>query len=59
MILMVMIQEMNNKYKILATMHARVPYWLVFEGMEIVYKGKTKQDADNFIHSSQGAERNN
>ena len=50
---------MNNKYKILATMHAKVPYWLVFEGMEIVYKGKTKQDADNFIQSSQGTERNN
>jgi hypothetical protein len=25
---------------------------LVFDGMEIVYKGKTREDADNFIHTT-------
>ena len=43
---------MEKHYKILATMHDRVPYWLVFDGMEIVYKGETKEDADNFIHTA-------
>ena len=52
-------QDMEKNYKILATMHNRVPYWLVFDGMEIVYKGETIGDANNFIHTSQGTESNN
>ena len=50
---------MEKHYKILATMHDKVPYWLVFDGMEIVYKGETREDADNFIHATQGTESDN
>ena len=50
---------MEKHYKILATMHDRVPYWLVFEGMEIVYKGETREDADNFIHTTFRAKEDN
>ena len=42
--------------KILETMHQKKPYWLVFDGMEIVYKGETKEDADNFIHTTHRTE---
>ena len=43
---------MEKHYKILATMHDRVPYWLVFDGMEIVYKGETRENAEQYINSN-------
>ena len=34
--------------KILETMHAKKPYWLVFDEMEIVGKFKTEDEAKKF-----------
>ncbi len=35
--------------RIVDTIHAKVKYYLVFDGMEIVGKFKTKEEATKFI----------
>lgn len=40
---------MEKHYKILATMHNRVPYWLVFDGMEIVGKFSNNKMATEWV----------
>ena len=42
-------QDMEKNYKILATMHDRVPYWLVFDGMEIVGKFSNNKMATEWV----------
>ena len=41
--------------KIFETVHNKVHYWLVFDGLEIVGKFESYKDASNFIHTTQGA----
>ena len=51
---------MNKSYKVFETMHERKTYFLVFDSNnEVVYKGETIADANNFIHTSQRTEKNN
>ena len=46
--------------KIFETMHEKKTYWLVFDKQNnVVYKGETIADADNFIQSTQGTETDN
>ena len=47
-------------YKIFDTMHDRQKFYLVFDpNNEVVFKTTKLENADNFIHSSQGAEKHN
>lgn len=44
---------MEKNYKIFETMHEKVKYYLVFDpNNEVVYKGETREDANNFIQST-------
>lgn len=36
--------------KILETIHQKVLYWLVFDGMEIVAKFPTKEEAQEYVN---------
>ena len=46
--------------RIVETMHEKKTYYLVFDKKNnVVYKGETTADADNFIQTSQGTESNN
>ena len=38
--------------KILETMYQKVPHWLVFNGMEIVAKFTTKEEAEEYINQN-------
>ena len=40
------------EYKILETSHNKTRFFLVFKGMDIVYKTDKKENADNFIHTA-------
>ena len=40
---------MDDVMRIVETMHERKTYWLVFDGMEIVHKAETKEEAQAFI----------
>lgn len=35
--------------RIVETMHNKKRYWLVFEGMDIVHKAETREEAEAFI----------
>ena len=43
------------EYKILETSHNKKRFFLVFKGMDIVYKTDKRENADNFIHTAQRA----
>ena len=38
-------------------MHDRKRYFLVFDGMDIVYKTSKRENADNFIQTARRAEK--
>ena len=40
----------GHKMRIVETIHAKKQYWLVFDGMEIVGKFETQQEAERFIN---------
>ena len=48
---------MKTKYKILETSHNKKRFFLVFKGMDIVYKTDKKENADNFIQTALRAEK--
>ncbi len=46
--------------RIVETMHEKMTYWLVFnKDNNIVYKTHSREDADNFIHTTLRAEEDN
>ena len=57
---MIQKQDMEKHYKIFETMHGRQTYYLVFDpNNEVVYKTSKRENADNFIQSTQRAEKDN
>ena len=57
---MIQKQDMEKHYKIFETMHDRQKFYLVFDpNNEVVYKTSKRENADNFIHTTQGTESNN
>jgi hypothetical protein len=47
-------------YKIFDTMHDRHKFYLVFDpNNEVVYKTSKREDADNFIHTTLRAKKDN
>ena len=51
---------MEKQYKIFETMHDKQKYYLVFDpNNEVVYKTSKRENADNFIHTTLRAEKDN
>lgn len=50
----------NKEYKIFEAMHDKQKCYLVFSpDNEVVYKTSKRENADNFIHTTLRAEKNN
>lgn len=46
--------------RIVETMHNKQTYWLVFDNdNNVVYKTAKRENASNFIHTTQGAKEGN
>ncbi len=46
--------------RVVETMHDKLTYWLVFDdNNDVVYKTSKREDADNFIQTTQRAKKHN